>query len=233
MPAPRRTSSPAGARSCGACRHICPRPVHRLGCTYLWAVPPGGPDPSGRFCGRHHVITTVLSCVLTISDVQFYQFQRGLLGRAVEYDRSPPRPVNGKACVMTLFHRVCWRCGRWGTRQFNESGRSDAVGIWECSNDRACQRRAKRPSRARVSRKVCVTMPWGERPRADLAYATNGITLRAARAGEGLAAGGTERSARPPVKRRPASLMPMSRNDTAGKRGGGTPVRNTHVRSCH
>jgi len=42
---------------------------------------PGGPDPRGRFCGRHHVITTVLSCVLTISDVQFYQFQRGLLGR--------------------------------------------------------------------------------------------------------------------------------------------------------
>lgn len=39
------------------------------------------------------------------------------------------------------FTKCCWRCGRWGTLQFIESGRSDAVGAWECANDRACARR--------------------------------------------------------------------------------------------
>lgn len=43
---------------------------------------------------------------------------------------------------MSGFGKVCWRCGRLGTRQFIESGKSDAVGRWECANDRACRERA-------------------------------------------------------------------------------------------
>lgn len=44
---------------------------------------------------------------------------------------------------MEPIPKVCWRCGRWGNRQFIESGRSDSVGRWECTNDRACIRRAR------------------------------------------------------------------------------------------
>lgn len=49
------------------------------------------------------------------------------------------RAIADRAQHMT---RVCWRCGRWGTRGYHESGRSDAAGVWECANDRACNKRA-------------------------------------------------------------------------------------------
>lgn len=39
------------------------------------------------------------------------------------------------------FTKSCWRCGRWGNHQFIASGKSDAVGLWECANDRACNTR--------------------------------------------------------------------------------------------
>lgn len=37
----------------------------------------------------------------------------------------------------------CWRCGRWGTKQFMESYRCGGHGRMECSNDRACARRQR------------------------------------------------------------------------------------------
>lgn len=48
---------------------------------------------------------------------------------------------------MASIPKVCWRCGRWGNRQFIESGRSDAVGRWECANDRSCLRRVRTTKR--------------------------------------------------------------------------------------
>lgn len=42
----------------------------------------------------------------------------------------------------------CWRCGRWGTKQFMVSYRPDGYGRMECSNDRACQRRRRQAALA-------------------------------------------------------------------------------------
>lgn len=44
---------------------------------------------------------------------------------------------------MPEFVKVCWRCGRRGTRQYIASGKSDYIGPWECANDRACDARPR------------------------------------------------------------------------------------------
>ncbi len=46
-----------------------------------------------------------------------------------------------------MITRCCGRCGRWGSRGFIETDRSDRDGAWVCRNDRACEKRALRPAR--------------------------------------------------------------------------------------
>lgn len=51
------------------------------------------------------------------------------------------------------FTKICWRCGRLGTGKFIATSFNDRTGgrEWECSNDRACQRRAKIAAGQRLS----------------------------------------------------------------------------------
>lgn len=50
------------------------------------------------------------------------------------------------------FVKICWRCGRLGTGAFTAASFNDRTGgrEWECSNDRACQRRAKAAAEQRL-----------------------------------------------------------------------------------